>query len=145
MISFREETEEDYEIVYNVMREAFWNHFQPGADEHYLLHLLRASAEYVPELSLVACQGDRVVGKIAYTEAKIVNEEDEIHRVLSFGPVAVAKEVQRTGIGSQLINYTIERAKTMGYKAVIIYGDPRYYRRFGFRCGERFEIQTSEG
>jgi hypothetical protein len=33
----------------------------------------------------------------------------------------------------------------MCFKAVIIYGDPRYYSRFGFRGGERFEVKTSTG
>jgi hypothetical protein len=33
----------------------------------------------------------------------------------------------------------------MGYPAVLIYGDPRYYSRFGFRCAEKYDIQTSDG
>lgn len=24
-------------------------------------------------------------------------------------------------------------------------GDPRYYHRFGFRCGEKYDIKTAEG
>ncbi len=32
----------------------------------------------------------------------------------------------------------------MGFSAVIIYGDPRYYHRFGFRCGEKYEVKTSD-
>ncbi len=33
----------------------------------------------------------------------------------------------------------------MGYKAVLIYGDPRYYSRFGFHCAEKYDIKTSFG
>jgi putative acetyltransferase len=32
----------------------------------------------------------------------------------------------------------------MGYPATCIYGDPRYYGRFGFRCGEKYEIKTAD-
>ena len=33
----------------------------------------------------------------------------------------------------------------MGHRAVIIYGDPAYYRRFGFRPAEEFDICTADG
>ena len=33
----------------------------------------------------------------------------------------------------------------MGFSAICIYGDPRYYSRFGFRCAEKYEIKTADG
>ena len=32
----------------------------------------------------------------------------------------------------------------MGYSAICIYGDPRYYCRFGFRCAEKYDIKTAD-
>ena len=32
----------------------------------------------------------------------------------------------------------------MGFPAICIYGDPRYYSRFGFRCAEKYEIKTAD-
>ena len=40
-IKLRIEQPSDYNETENVTREAFWNHFSPGCDEHYLLHIMR--------------------------------------------------------------------------------------------------------
>jgi predicted N-acetyltransferase YhbS len=51
---------------------------------------------------------------------------------------------QKQGIGSALITHTINLAREMGFPAICIYGDPRYYSRFGFRCAEKYEIKTAD-
>jgi hypothetical protein len=33
----------------------------------------------------------------------------------------------------------------MGYSAVLIYGDPEYYSKFGFDAAENFNIRSSQG
>ena len=38
-IKIRLETKEDYPVVENMIREAFWNVNVPRASEHYLAHL----------------------------------------------------------------------------------------------------------
>jgi predicted N-acetyltransferase YhbS len=43
------------------------------------------------------------------------------------------------------MKYSLEQAKQLGYKAIIIFGDPGYYHRFGFVNAEKYNIQTSEG
>ena len=40
-IKVRNEQPNDYLETENVVREAFWNHYTPGGDEHYTLHLMR--------------------------------------------------------------------------------------------------------
>ena len=50
----------------------------------------------------------------------------------------------KQGIGSALILHTTNLAREMGYPAVCIYGNPRYYSRFGFRCAEKYEIKTAD-
>jgi predicted N-acetyltransferase YhbS len=43
------------------------------------------------------------------------------------------------------MNYSAEKAKELGYKAVIIFGDPEYYHRFGFVNAEKYAITTVDG
>jgi putative acetyltransferase len=43
----------DYRATEDVTREAFWNVYEPGCDEHYLLHVMRGSEGFIPELDLV--------------------------------------------------------------------------------------------
>ncbi|OPZ67924.1 MAG: Acetyltransferase (GNAT) family protein [Firmicutes bacterium ADurb.Bin467] len=63
---------------------------------------------------------------------------------ITFGPVSVLPVYQRMGVGSALIWHTLSLAKEMGHRAVLIYGSPDYYPRFGFRPGKHFNIRTSD-
>jgi len=143
-ITIRNEIESDRHETENVTREAFWDLYQPGCDEHLILHQLRESAAFIPELDLVACQGDRIIGNIVYTRAKVKNETSE-KEVLCMGPLSVLPEFQKKGVGSFLLRTSISKARSMGFPAVVIFGDPQYYHRFGFVNAEKLGIQTSEG
>lgn len=144
-LQIRRETAQDYRAVEELTRDAFWNVNFPGCSEHLLIHNIRNSPAYIPELDLVAEMNGRLVGHIAYTKAVIINHSGEEFPLVSFGPVSVHPELQKQGVGTRLINHSLTVAKAMGYPAVCIYGDPRYYSRFGFRCAEKYDIRTSGG
>lgn len=144
-ITVRREEKEDYRIVEEIAREAFWNVNVPGCTEHYTIHKMRESKDCIKDLSYVALVDDKVVGSIFYTKSKIVNIFGNIEEVVTFGPISVHPDYQRIGVGSMLIRHTIECVKQLGYKAIVIYGDPRYYSKFGFRCAEIYEISTKDG
>jgi putative acetyltransferase len=143
-LTIRNEREEDYRSVEQLVREAFWNLYVPGCSEHYILHNLRKSDDFIPELDFVAEKEGQIVGQIAYSRGTIKGKGGEDKEVITFGPVSVLTRFQKQGIGSALINHTISLARGMGHPAVCIYGDPRYYSRFGFRCGEKYEIKTAD-
>jgi putative acetyltransferase len=140
----RNEKEEDYRNVEQLVREAFWNVYVPGCNEHYMLHNLRRSNDFISELDFIAEQEGRIIGQIAYSRGTIKGKGAEDKEVITFGPISVLPAYQRMGVGSALITYTINLARGMGYPAICIYGDPRYYSRFGFRCAEKYEIKTAE-
>jgi predicted N-acetyltransferase YhbS len=140
----RNEEKEDYRTVEQLVREAFWNLYVPGCNEHCILHNLRNSNDFIPELDFVAEKEGQIVGQIAYSRGIIKNKQGEEEEVISFGPVSVLPAFQRRGIGSALITHTINLARDMGYPAICIYGDPRYYSGFGFRCAEKYEIKTAD-
>jgi len=140
--TIRLEREEDYRAVENLTREAFWNHHVPGCDEHYLAHVLRESGCFLPELDFVAeCDG-ALVGNIMYTRANVLCDSGETLPVLSFGPLSVLPSWQGKGVGSALVNHSLKKAAELGYNAVLIYGDPAFYSRLGFRSAESFGIGT---
>ncbi len=99
IVTLRNETEFDYKTVENVTREAFWNHHGPGCDEHYLMHIMRNTEAFIPELDIVAELDCKIVGNIVYTKAKIVDDQDVAYSVISFGPISVLPEYQGRGIG----------------------------------------------
>lgn len=141
----RLENQSDYEEVENLTREAFWDLFQPGCDEHLVAHKLRKVSAFIPALDFVAVQDDRIVANIMYSKAKVVDSEGIAHEVITFGPLSVLPSVQKKGIGSALIAHTKELAQLMGYRAIVIFGSPEYYHRFGFVNAQNFGIVTSDG
>jgi predicted N-acetyltransferase YhbS len=144
-ISIRLENENDYRDVEYLTREAFWNLYKPGCDEHLVVHKIRKVPAYVKELSFITSDNDRTVGNIIYSKAKVINDENKEFEVLCMGPIGVLPSYQGKGIGSLLMNYSIEKAKQLGYKAIIIFGNPEYYHRFGFVNAKEYGIQTSWG
>jgi predicted N-acetyltransferase YhbS len=143
-IEIRNERETDYPETENITREAFWDVYKPGCDEHLVLHQLRLSKAFVPELDFVACDNGKVIGNIVYSKA-VVKDGDNESEVLCMGPLCVLPEYQNKGIGSLLLRTTLEKATSLGFRAVIIYGNPPYYHKFGFVSAEAFGIKTKEG
>lgn len=143
-VQIRLEQLSDYRETENVVREAFWNRYSPGCMEHYLLHVMRGSSNFVHELNYVAVSVEKVIGAVAFQKAFIVSDDGTRHEVLSMGPVAVLPAFQGKGVGRMLINYACEAAAAIGYRAILLCGDPVYYTRIGFMPAERFGIRTSE-
>ena len=141
----RIEEPQDYRASEEVTREAFWNLWAPGADEHFILHRLRNQPEFVKELCLVAEIAGQIVGCIAYSTSVILDANDVEHKVLTFGPVGVSPAKKGKGVGSSLIRESMNKARDLGYGAVIIQGYPCYYNRFGFQNGKVFNISSSDG
>jgi predicted N-acetyltransferase YhbS len=144
-ISFRLENIDDYRRVEELTREAFWDLYRPGCEEHLMVHQLRKSQAYIPELDMIACDGEAIVGHILYSRSFVINEAGQSHEVISFGPLSVLPEYQNKGIGSALIEKTKAMAKEQGYKGIFIYGNPAYYHRFGFVNAIEFQITTPNG
>lgn len=145
MLTFRPETPRDYDAVEFLTREAFFNKYKPGCDEHYLLHILRGSDAVVSELCDVCEMDGEIVGHILYTRASVTSDSGEVFPVLVFGPISVRPDMQGQGIGSQLITRTLLRARALGWRGVVITGDPAYYGRFGFRPASDFHILYEDG
>lgn len=140
----RKELESDWYDAELVTKKAFWNLHVPGCDEHLLVHKLRSDAAYVPELTWVAEYEGDVIGAIYYSKAKVADQEKE-WEVLTFGPLCVDPKYQKMGVGGKLLRYTMKLAQELGYGAIVIYGEPEYYPRHGFKTCDQFGITTPDG
>jgi len=141
----RNETPDDYRAVEELTREAFWNLFVPGCDEHYLVHMMRRHRDFLPEYDFVAVINGKIVGHIMYAKSRLVNEENRALNTLTFGPVSVLPEYQKQGIGSALIKHSLNKAIEAGYKAVIIEGHPHNYCKHGFVGSKSVNVSDSQG
>lgn len=143
-IIIRKETVEDYKKTEYMTLRAFWNLHGPGCNEHYLVHLLREADCYVEELSRVAELDGRIAGTIMYSKAKVV-DGDVTHEVLTFGPLCVEPTLHNLGVGRMLLEETLPLAKKLGYPGVVIFGEPGYYPKRGFKTCDAFGITTPDG
>ncbi len=144
-IIIRRETEHDYLETEHVAREAFWNLYVPGCDEHYLIHTMRKHPDYMEDLSFVAEKDGQIIGGIYYTKSHILDAQGESHDTLTFGPISVMPRFQRQGVGKALIEHTSKIAASKGHRAVIIYGYPSNYCASGFVSSKKFGITNPDG
>ena len=143
-IIIRNELPEDYRVVENLTREAFWNVYQPGCTEHYLLSRMRQSSDFVAELDFVAeCDG-RIVGNVVCAASYIDGDDGRRYNVLCLGPISVLPQYQRKGIGRLLIDSVIKAASEMDWKAILLCGDPLLYCSYGFRQAADYGIRTTD-
>ncbi|MCD8069245.1 MAG: N-acetyltransferase [Lachnospiraceae bacterium] len=144
MIIIRNEKPDEYRETENVIREAFWNHYTPGCNDHYLIHIMRDCPAFIPELDLVAVDGTRIVGSVMSLKSYIKGDDRSVFDVVSLGPIGVLPDSQKKGIGGKMIARSKEIAKQLGYRAVLLCGDPDYYTRQGFVAAQVYDIRNSE-
>ena len=128
----RNETEKDYIAVEELTRDAFWNVYKPGADEHYYAHMMRKHPDFIPELAFVIEKDGKIIGNIMYTKAWLEDEEGNRKEIVSFGPLCIAREYQRLKLGKRLIAHSFDAARKMGYDVNINFGNPANYVGSGF-------------
>ena len=113
--------------------------------EHFIVHLLRESADFIPELSLVSeTDQGKLTGHIMSSKAKLRLPDHTEKAVLTVGPLSVHPEAQNTGVGSALIKHSVQKAKELGIGGLIILGHPTYYTKFGFVPATTFQITLPE-
>lgn len=150
MIKVRLEEEKDYGIVEEVTKEAFSYPERIERSkiecclEHYMVHSLRKK-DGINELSFVAEINGEIVGHIIYSKAFIRKSNDMKVDVLNFGPLSVLPKYQKQGVGTALMRHSIECARGLGYGAILFFGRPEYYPRFGFVDAKEFKITDCEG
>lgn len=144
-LTIENERPEDFRIVEELIKRAFWNVNFPGCDEHYLAHHLRTQKDFLPELDFVLKLDGKIIANIMYVKSKLIDENGGEKTVLTFGPLGVLPEYQRQGYGKRLLEYSLEKAKALGYETVVIFGNPENYVTAGFRSCKRFNVALAEG
>lgn len=128
----RNETPNDYHVVENLTREAFWNVYRPGCLEHFVLHEFRSDPAFVPELDLVMELDGALVGHVMYVRSAIQKDGGGELPIMTFGPISIAPQYKRQGFGSVLLRESMRRAKAMGAGALAITGNIDFYGKSGF-------------
>ncbi|MGD2042433.1 MAG: N-acetyltransferase [Acidimicrobiia bacterium] len=137
----RSERPADVPEISRLVAEAFRPPDSPDnpVPEVALVETLRASGAWIPEQSLVAMMEEEMVGYCLCTRAHV-----GVVACLALGPIGVAADRQRQGIGSALMNTAIAIGVDMGEPLIGLLGDPRFYGRFGFVPGAQVGIEPPD-
>ena len=128
LIEIREEHPTDVTAIRDVNRRAF------GQDqEGHIVDALRSNGAAL--LSLVATLKDQVVGHIMYSPLFVGDVTGS-----GLGPMAVLPELQRQGIGSNLVRTGNRKLKDAGCPFVVVVGHSSFYPRFGFKPASTYGI-----
>ena len=140
----RLERKEEYREVETLVREAFWNVYRPGCLEHYVLNQLRKDPEFISELDFVTEKHGVVIGQNMFMRAMIKADDGREIPIIAMGPICIAPEHQRRGYGKILLDYSLEKAKELGYGALCIEGNIDFYGKSGFDFGRSFGLRYHE-
>jgi putative acetyltransferase len=125
-VTIRVERRDDREAISEVVAAAF-----RSSAHARLVEAIRASPNFVPELSLVAERQGHVVGHVMVSFVALIDDDAE-HRIASLSPLAVAPDFQGRGIGSALVREVTARADDRCEPLVVLEGSPIFYGRLGF-------------
>ena len=89
---------------------------------------LREGVPPISSLCFIAQVGTMLVGSVRLNAIKAGST-----KALILGPLAVEPAFSDRGIGSRLMDMTLNQARADGHRLVFLVGDFPYYTRFGFK------------
>jgi len=129
LLVIRDEEPRDVASITAITRAAFADHPHSNDTEYLIVAALRRFGALT--ISLVAEEAGRIVGHVAFSPVTIA---DGSPHWFGLGPVSVAPDRQRRGIGTALIEQGLARLRELDAAGCVVLGDPNYYTRFGFVC-----------
>ena len=126
-MEIRRECPEDRLAIHQLTTDAFAPMSYSDGTEPAIIDDLRAAGNLT--LSLVTIKDDTVVAHVAFSPVTIGNDTNSWY---GLGPVSVQPKLQRSGIGTALINEGLRVLEGMNADGCALIGNPKYYRRFGF-------------
>lgn len=133
----RRERPVDYPEVHALVRLAFVTGQYDGEAEY--LEALRSKPAFLPELSLLAEEDERIIGQVVLYETPIRTDAAPV-TALVLSPISVHPAHFRRGIARALVDRALDIAREMGYPAVFLCGEPALYQKLGFVPSHRFGI-----
>lgn len=129
MLKIRPAKEADFTNISVLVVNAFG---QPN--ESNLIKALRVSG--AAAIELVAEDKEGLVGHV------LLSWFDSPDNWLTLAPLSVRLASQNKGVGRELVRYSLDQARQNRVDAVVVVGDPQYYRPLGFTFDGLADLST---
>lgn len=131
----RPERPGDEDAIHDLTVKAFDGAPYSDGSEAPILRALRRSGDLA--LSLVAEEDGAIIGHIAFSPIAIDGAEDIGGDWFGLGPISVAPDRQRQGIGKALIRAGLDWLRNRNAAGCALIGNPDVYRGSGFESDGR--------
>jgi predicted N-acetyltransferase YhbS len=138
MMTVRSELPEDRDNALDVELLAFHQARKSDAVDD-IVEAIRAVRDEEGSFALIAEHDGVIVGHVQFSRAWIGDSP-----LVVLGPMGVRPDYQGRGIGSELIRRGLNEAHGRGEPAVVLLGDPNFYRRFGFVAASTFGLRSPQ-
>ncbi|MCA9422941.1 MAG: N-acetyltransferase [Nitrospira sp.] len=128
-VAIRSESQSDVAAIDALIVSAFLDAPHTSHTEQLIVKALREAKQL--SVSLVAENKGNLVGHVAVSPVSI---SDGTEHWYGLGPISVAPEWQRQGVGSQLVERALTELRKLGAAGCVVLGEPHYYGRFGFKA-----------
>lgn len=137
-VTVRWEAADDGAAVRDVLLAAF-----EGPDEARIVEDLRRAG------AISSCvvaekrdgEGCSLVGVLVFSPVSIRGADGRVVAAWGLGPMAVAPELQRGGVGEQMLEFWRREGPKPPSGIVVVLGHAAYYPRFGFRRASQFGVR----
>jgi putative acetyltransferase len=138
-VFLRRERPDDRAAIFAIHAAAFARGDGLVAPEVHLVDGLREDGDIVPACSIVVESANELVGHVVCSRATI-----DSYPVLGLGPLGVLSSHRRRGVDSALMHEVLGAADALDAPAVVLLGDPGYYRRFGVEFAEPIGVHQPQ-
>jgi len=127
------------ELVQKVFTE--FDSPEEGKAVRQLVEEIRAKKYYIPELEFIMVdENDEIIGYAMLSRFHIEGRYE--NELLLLTPVAVKTQLQRQHISKDILEYGFDVAKSLGFTAILVEGNPRNYHNRGFQSSYKFCIEA---
>ena len=128
-MQIREAKIKDSEGIKNLYFQAFDN-LEAELVSNFAVNLLHEKST-INIISLVAISNDAIIGHTTFSPVFLDSTNEHFGYILA--PLAVLPTHQKKRVGSTIVKYGLDIISSLGAFIVFVYGEPRYYYRFGFK------------
>ena len=139
-IKLRQATPSDQNPISETIISAYKTVTYSNHCEQIMVERLRNSNAFIPELSIVAEEDNKILGHILLTRIQI-HKGDQSFDSLILAPLSIRAEYQNKGIGKRLVLESHRVAKDLGFEFVAVLGHAEYYSKFGYVMTSKYDIE----